>query len=168
MQILKHLAGRAKSKRKANKKLVQTLKQSKEKKVDELFHTAHDEVFEYTDCLTCANCCKTTSPVFTYNDVARISKFLKLKPGSFIDTYLNVDEDKDLVLKSSPCPFLDSENYCSIYNARPKACSDYPHTNRKKQTQLLNLNLQNTEVCPAVFAMFEKIGKAVKGQGNRV
>ena len=101
------------------------------------------------------------SVVFTYKDVERIAKYIKQRPGEFIETFLIEDEDNDLVLKSSPCPFIDSENYCMIYDVRPKACSDYPHTNRKKQSQLLNLNLKNTEVCPAVLEMFEKINEQV-------
>ncbi len=31
----------------------------------------------------------------------------------------------------SPCPFLGDDNYCSVYEARPKACREYPHTDRK-------------------------------------
>jgi hypothetical protein len=82
-----------------------------------------------------------------------------MKPGDFIDKYLRVDEDKDLVLKSSPCAFLGSDNYCAIYESRPKACREYPHTDRKKMVQIMDLTHKNTLVCPAVLEMVERLKK---------
>lgn len=120
-----------------------------------MFSDAHDEVFEHTDCLTCANCCKTTSPIFYERDIERAASAVKMKPGAFIEKYLRVDEDNDHVLKSSPCAFLMADNRCSIYDARPVACREYPHTNRKKMTQILDLTFNNTLVCPAVLKVTE-------------
>ena len=99
----------------------------------------HEEVFECTDCLKCANCCTTTGPLFTDKDISRIAKHLRIKPFAFTQQYLRIDDDRDYVLKSVPCTFLEEDNYCSIYEVRPKACREYPHTDRKKQNQLLNL-----------------------------
>jgi uncharacterized protein len=142
-----------------NKKFLQSLKKKDSRKVDTAFHELHEEVFEEIDCLTCANCCKTTSPIFYQNDIERVAKSLRMKPGDFIDKYLRIDEDKDYVLKSSPCPFLDSENYCSVYEDRPKACREYPHTDRKKMVQIMELTHKNTLVCPAVLEMVERMKK---------
>ena len=119
----------------------------------------HDKVFECTDCLKCANCCTTTGPLFTDKDIIRIAKYLRIKPSEFTEKYLRIDEDRDYVLKSVPCTFLGEDNYCSIYEVRPKACREYPHTDRKKQNQLLNLTEKNIEVCPAVFNIVEKLKK---------
>ena len=138
------------------------LKKMKDQQVDRIFHEQHARAFEHIDCLDCANCCKTTGPLVTDRDIDRISKHLRLKPSEFIDEYLRIDEDNDYVLQVLPCPFLDSENYCSIYDVRPKACKEYPHTDRVKQKQLLKLNIKNTEVCPAVFEMVEQIKLGVK------
>jgi uncharacterized protein len=140
-----------------NKKFLVGLKRKAPRTVDDLFHTLHEEVFEEIDCLTCANCCKTTSPIFYQVDIERVAKALRLKPGEFIEKYLRIDEDKDYVLKSSPCPFLDQDNYCKIYDDRPKACREYPHTNRKKMIQIMDLTYKNTMVCPAVLEMVERI-----------
>jgi Fe-S-cluster containining protein len=156
---LKAFDKEAKKRAPENKKFLQRLKQKDSRLLDEVFHTAHEEVFEEIQCLTCANCCKTTSPIFYQNDIERIAKFLRLKPGDFIEKYLRVDEDKDYVLKSSPCVFLDGENACSIYEARPKACREYPHTNRKKMVQIMDLTFNNTLVCPAVLEMVERLKK---------
>ena len=153
---------RAKQKSAANKTFLQKLKTKDPRKVDDAFHQKHDEVFEEIDCLTCANCCKTTSPIFYQTDIERVAKALRIRPGDFIEKYLRVDEDKDFVLKSSPCPFLDSENYCSVYADRPKACREYPHTNRKKMVQIMDLTYKNTLVCPAVLEMVERLKGILK------
>ncbi|MCP3932375.1 MAG: YkgJ family cysteine cluster protein, partial [Bacteroidetes bacterium] len=51
----------------------------------------------------------------------------------------------------------DTENYCSIYEVRPKACKEYPHTNRKNFHQILNLTLKNYSICPAVFEIVNRL-----------
>jgi Fe-S-cluster containining protein len=158
---LEQFTVQSKNKERENQKFLSGLKKKDSRKVDDLFHTVHEEVFEEIDCLQCANCCKTTSPIFYQNDIERVSKALKMKPGDFIEKYLRIDEDKDYVLKSSPCPFLDSENYCMVYEDRPKACREYPHTNRKKMVQITELTFKNTLVCPAVFEMVERIKKSI-------
>lgn len=140
----------AKEKRLENKKLLQKLRKAKPKLVDDAFHAAHQEVFKKMDCLSCANCCKTTSPIFRDADIRRISKELRMKPSQFQETYLRLDEENDFVLKSSPCAFLGADNYCTIYEFRPLACREYPHTDRKNMQQILDLTLENTLICPAV------------------
>jgi len=142
-----------------NKKFLHSLKRKDPRKIDDTFHELHEEVFEEINCLDCANCCKTTSPIFYQTDIERVAKSLRMKPGDFIDKYLRIDEDKDYVLKSSPCPFLDSENYCMVYEDRPKACREYPHTNRKKMLQIMDLTHKNTLVCPAVLEIVERMKK---------
>ena len=148
---------RAQSQKKENQVFYKRLKLKTPKNLDALFHKAHDDVFENTNCLSCANCCKTTSPIFYQRDIEQAAKALKLKPGDFIQTYLFMDEEGDFVLKSAPCPFLGADNYCSIYQSRPTACREYPHTNRKKMHQILDLTYRNTLVCPAVLEITEKI-----------
>ena len=143
----------------SNKKTKEKLKNIKSKALDVMFEKAHDEKFEKIDCLSCANCCKTTSPIFIQTDIDRLAKVFRMKSSDFIDTYLYRDDEGDYVLKSSPCPFLNDDNTCFVYQERPKACREYPHTNRKNMQGILNLSLQNTLVCPAVFEIFQDFGK---------
>jgi Fe-S-cluster containining protein len=154
----------AKNRAVENKKFLERLKKKDPRKVDDAFHDVHEKVFEEVDCLTCANCCKTTSPIFYPADIERLAKSLRMKPGEFMEAYLKVDEDKDFVLKSSPCPFLDDDNYCRVYEDRPKACREYPHTNRKKMVQITTLTIKNTLVCPAVLEMVERLKRLPVGQ----
>jgi len=156
---LQELPGRAKDMHKENKKFFAKLKKKPPKQLDTLMQQVHNDEFERTDCLNCANCCKTTGPLFTDKDITRIAKHLRLKPQKFIESYLRVDEDNDHVLKQVPCTFLGADNYCSIYDVRPKACREFPHTDRKKFEQISNHTLKNVAICPAAFNIVEEIKK---------
>lgn len=158
-QYLKQLPKLAKEKHTENKKFFDKLKKKTPKDLDYQMQEIHEQVFDKIDCLTCANCCKTTGPLFSQIDIQRISKHLRMKPQQFIDRYLQVDEDEDFVLQTLPCSFLDAENYCLIYDVRPKACREYPHTDRKKFHQISHLTLKNTAICPAAFQVVEEIKK---------
>jgi Fe-S-cluster containining protein len=140
-----------------NRQFLSRLKKVNPRKLDEAFHKKHEEVFENTNCLGCANCCKTTSPIFRQKDIESVSKHLRMTPSQFIEKYLHLDKDKDYVLNSAPCPFLDAENYCLVYESRPAACREYPHTDRKKMYQLLDLTFNNTLVCPAVLTIVDRL-----------
>ncbi len=135
------------------------LKASKPKHLDSTVHKLHDEAFEEIDCLQCANCCKTTSPGMHDRDVDRLAKHLRLKPSQVIEKYMEMDGDGEYVFRSAPCPFLGSDNYCSVYESRPLACREYPHTNRKRFYQVLDLSVKNLDVCPAVVRVFERLGR---------
>lgn len=153
--FLKQLPQLAKVKQNENKKYFAKLRKKPPKNIDYVMQELHEAEFEKTDCLTCANCCKTTGPLFTNADIERISKHFKQKPQQFIDSYLRIDEDNDYVLQEVPCAFLGADNYCSIYDVRPKACREYPHTDRKKFQQISNLTIKNTAICPAVYNIVE-------------
>ncbi|MGI9550839.1 MAG: YkgJ family cysteine cluster protein [Aurantibacter sp.] len=165
-EILKELPLKAREKRAESKKFFTKLKKKPPKNLDYLMQDLHDTEFEKTDCLQCANCCKTTGPLFTEADIKRIGKYLRLKPQQFIAKYLRVDEENDRVLQTVPCTFLDEQNYCSIYEVRPKACLEFPHTNRKKFHQISDLTLKNVAICPAAFNIVEEMKRLV-GSGSR-
>jgi Fe-S-cluster containining protein len=125
--------------------------------LDQQFVDAHEAIFTDTDCLTCANCCKSASPMLFEKDIERLSKHLKLKPGAFIEQYLFLDTDRIYAFRQTPCPFLGSDNYCSVYEHRPKACREYPHTNMRKMHTLLKLAEKNLHICPAVAKIIQRI-----------
>jgi uncharacterized protein len=142
---------------KVHRKLFNDLTNMHPHDVDALFHGAHESVFEQTNCLSCANCCKTTPALITSEDSNRIAAHLKLKPSIFRQRYVRIDEDGDEVINSSPCPFLMNDNSCSIYDIRPRACKEYPHTDRRKMKQILDITWENRSVCPAVLDIVEMI-----------
>ncbi|MBP2832208.1 YkgJ family cysteine cluster protein [Aquimarina sp. U1-2] len=156
-EFIDQLPQLAKDKYIENKKFLTKLRKKPPKQLDYIMQALHDEEFRQTDCLRCANCCKTTGPLFTDKDIERISKFFKMKPRQFEEQYLKQDEDGDMVLQETPCTFLGADNYCAIYEVRPKACREYPHTNRKKFHQIANLTLKNVAICPAAYHIVEKM-----------
>ena len=156
---LKYYQEQARLKSKEHRKFLEGLKKKPPKNLDYIVEETHEEVFQEIDCLSCANCCKTTGPLYTEKDIDRISKHLRMKPADFEAKFLRVDEDNDKVLQNLPCFFLEEDNKCAIYDVRPKACREYPHTDRKKIYQINNLTLKNTLICPAAYTFVEKIKK---------
>ncbi len=154
-EILRQLPKKALEKHSENRKYLTKLRKKPPKNIDYVMQELHEKEFEKTDCLTCANCCKTTGPLFTNADIERISKYMRLKPQAFIERYLQVDEENDHVLQEVPCTFLGADNHCSIYDVRPKACREFPHTDRRKFQQISNLTLKNVAICPAAFNIVE-------------
>lgn len=153
------LKPRAKDDRKRFKKFFARLKRRTPKDLDQQVQLLHADAFSQMDCLECANCCKTTSPIFRDIDIERISQHLGQRPSAFIEQYLYLDTEGDYVLCQAPCPFLGADNYCSIYEVRPRACRDYPHTDRKNFHQLFSLTLKNTEICPATYWIVQQLEK---------
>jgi Fe-S-cluster containining protein len=138
------------------------LQRAHKNKVLELLPELHDEAFERIDCLDCANCCKNYSPRFKTPDIRRISKLLEMKESTFIETYLTLDEEGDFVVKSSPCPFLGTDNACSIYEDRPSDCRRFPYTDEDVFIKRPALTLKNTSFCPAAYFVMEKLTERIK------
>ena len=159
---LKNLPELAKDKHAESKKYFDKLKRKPPKQLDYVMVDIHEEVFSKTDYLSCANCCKTTGPLFTAADIERISGHLRMKPQQFVSKYLRVDEDGDHVLQQVPCQFLDADNYCLIYDVRPKAYREYPHTDRRKFHQITDITLKNTAICPAAFAVVVEMKRRLR------
>ncbi len=139
------------------KQYKQLLQRVDKNKVLKILPDLHDEAFSKVDCLQCANCCKNYSPRFKGPDIKRISKYLRMKEGEFIDTYLSQDTDGDYVVKSTPCPFLGSDNFCSIYEHRPSDCQRFPYTDEDVFFKRPLITLKNASFCPAVYYVLEKL-----------
>jgi len=120
----------------------------------------HEQAFEKTDCLTCGNCCKSYSPRFKTPDIKRISKVLKMKESDFIQTYLVLDQEGDYVANEAPCPFLGSDNYCSIYDDRPSDCHRFPYTDEDVFFKRPQLTLKNVTFCPIAYSVLESLSNA--------
>ena len=125
--------------------------------MDRVAHRLHEEAFSIIDCTQCANCCKTISPLFRKSDVRRIAEHLGIKATDFTTQYLKADDDGDLFLKTVPCPFLGTDNHCTIYDVRPRDCAEYPHTQKKGFTFRTHGVAGNTISCPAVFYIVERM-----------
>ncbi len=157
---LNSLPEKAKKAANSNKQFFKLLKKNRQRLLDDTIHALHNEVFREIDCLECGNCCKTLGPLLTNRDIEKIAHILRCKPSEVVEKYLRIDEDQDYVFKKMPCPFLGNDNYCSIYEERPKACREYPHTDRKKFYQIYSLTIKNSSTCPAVYEILERLKKS--------
>jgi len=148
---------------KGMKEFIKWLSKNAPANIDNLVHELHDDVFQEVDCLACANCCKTVGPAIKDVDIDRLSKYMKIKPSKLIEQYMVIDDEHDYIFNTHPCPFLLSDNCCSVYESRPKACREYPHTDRRRVMQLIQLHKTNIQYCPAVYEVFcrlkVKLGK---------
>lgn len=158
-ELIRTLPRLAQEKHAENRKYFERLKKKTPKNLDYVMESLHAEVFDKTDCLECANCCKTTGPLFTSADIERISRHLRMRAQHFTQRFLRIDEDNDHVLQQLPCPFLSADNSCDIYDVRPKACREFPHTDRKKFQQIASHTLKNVAICPAAFRIVEAMKK---------
>lgn len=117
------------------------------------------EVWKETQCLNCANCCKTMTPTFTPEDLTRISQHLGMTEQAFKDKWLYKEKKRngDWMNRKQPCQFLNLEdNKCTIYEVRPIDCAGFPHFD-KKMAEYNHVHLQNIQYCPATFTLMEKI-----------
>lgn len=128
-------------------------------KMDSIVHDLHDRFSAEIDCLQCAACCRSLGPAIYDKDIERMAKALRMKPSDVVAQYLRIDEDGDYVFREMPCPFLMPDNYCSIYESRPKACREYPHTDRKKFSQIYKLTVKNTVTCPIAYEVMSELIK---------
>lgn len=128
------------------------------------FHQSHHEVFQEIHCLDCGNCCKTIPPRLLPGDIEKLSRAVRLTSSRFLEKYCTADEEEDHIFRHMPCPFLGSDNYCSVYESRPKACREYPHTGSNRISKLQRLTRENASICPAVFLMIERIHRDAGNQ----
>ena len=142
------------------KQFKQFLQRADKNKVLKQLPHLHEEAFQKIDCLQCAACCKNYSPRFKTPDVKRISKHLGMKESTFIDTYLNVDEEGDFVVKKTPCPFLGNDNLCSIYEVRPSDCARFPYTDEDVLIKRQALTLKNASFCPIVVHVLDRLSNS--------
>lgn len=139
------------------KQYKQWLQRADKNKVLRALPDLHEEAFEQVNCLDCAACCKNYSPRFKTPDIKRISKHLRMKEGQFIETYLRLDEEGDYVVNTKPCPFLGSDNYCSIYDQRPSDCERFPYTDEDVILKRPQLTLKNSTFCPITYYVLERL-----------
>jgi Fe-S-cluster containining protein len=138
------------------KRFLSKIEKAPPAQLDRLAVSADIEMWKRTDCLSCANCCKTMSPTYTRKDVLRISAHIGMSAGEFQRKYLKKDREGDWINKVQPCQFLNlADNKCSIYEVRPRDCAGFPHHTKKRIVDYMHVFKQNIEYCPATYRVVE-------------
>lgn len=128
------------------------LKVQNSEKIDKIVHQLNDKIADQIDCVSCGNCCQNLRPVAT-------DKVLSI----FVEPE-NIEAFK--YLKSFPCKNL-CDKKCSIYTDRPEECRSYPYLDRAKFITRTHEVLQNYEICPIVFNVFEQLKKELEWIKNK-
>lgn len=142
----------------AFKRFLTKLEKTRPRGLDKIAVETDLGVWGETDCLSCANCCKTMSPTYTKQDLIRISSHVNMGVDAFKEKYLYKDRTGDWLNKKTPCQFLNlKDNKCSIYAVRPRDCSGFPHHTRRLMVDYVHVFKQNIEYCPATYKLVEKM-----------
>jgi Fe-S-cluster containining protein len=153
---------KAARKRKDLETFLQKMDQTVPEELSEIVTEEDAEVWTEVDCTECANCCKTMTPVFTKEDIKRISTHLRMSPKAFYEKWLLKEEDSgSIVNKVQPCQFL-VENKCSIYEVRPADCAEFPHHYKRPFDLYNDTFIQNVHRCPATFLLIERLKKRIE------
>jgi Fe-S-cluster containining protein len=144
---LKKIAKTAIQKQKENTDFTTFLKAQNSKKVDEIIHRLSDVVMPKIDCLECGNCCNNVRPIATFKEMSPF-----VEPENF---------EACKYLKGFACKNLDGKA-CTIYLDRPNECREFPYMHRDKFVERTNELIQNYEICPIVFNVFEGLKKELK------
>jgi len=117
------------------------------------------EVEDKVDCRQCANCCKVATTRISVRDVEKLARFLRMRPAEFIRQYAIETEEEGLILRRDErkgCVFL-SGNDCTIYEARPHTCENFPHLVRGEGSLLSRMwdMPDRACYCPIVYNTLE-------------
>lgn len=160
---LRSFRAKARARKTMLRRFLSRLEKQSPRGLDKKIAVWEKEVWAQTDCLTCANCCKTMTPTYTPRDLKRISRHFKMTVTDFKKKWLKQERggERDWMNRDTPCQFLNlKDNKCSIYAIRPVDCAGFPHLS-KRFIDFAHIHKQNVECCPATFALVEKMQEAL-------
>ena len=79
------------------------------------------------ECRMCGRCCHQPNITVMDDEVERIADHIETELFDFVAEYLYREDDRWLFRKSGACRFLGPDNKCTIWNARPEICGDFPY-----------------------------------------
>jgi len=130
------------------------------------FRKVAEEIEEQIDCRACANCCRVAETNLTKRDVEKMARHLSIPPKLFIAKYttMSAQEEDETILRRTEagCIFLDG-NDCTIYEARPATCVDFPHLVRGAgsiESRMWQM-IDRATYCPIVYNTLEEYKKIV-------
>ena len=119
-----------------------------------------EEIEAQIDFTQCANCCRVSEVGITDRDIEKLAKFLGMSRAEFLRDSTQRDDEDGLILKKTEagCVFL-KDNLCTVYEARPQNCANFPHLVRgtgsiaSRTWQFVD----RAEYCPIVYNWIEKV-----------
>jgi Fe-S-cluster containining protein len=134
--------------------------------VERKFRHIADTIASDIDCTVCAQCCKEPEVNLLERDIDRLMKVLRITKRQFFAQYVDGEDEDGPILKraESGCVFLGADNLCTVYDDRPSACQDFPHTVRGKGSLHFRFwrFLERAPYCPIVYNTLEAWKDEVK------
>lgn len=119
-----------------------------------------EDIEAQIDCTKCANCCRVSEVGITDRDIEKLAKFIGMTREEFLRDSTQRDEFGDLILKKTEagCVFL-KDNLCTVYEARPQNCANFPHLVRGSGSIASRMwqFVDRAEYCPIVYNWMEKV-----------
>jgi Fe-S-cluster containining protein len=124
------------------------------------FRKIAEDIEAQVDCTVCANCCRQATVKLQERDIEKLAKYMGVKKAQFRADYTQEDEEQGTVLKfesGKGCVFLDG-NDCTVYDARPQICNDFPHLVRGNGTIPFRMwqFIDRATYCPIVYNALEE------------
>lgn len=141
----------------ANEKLKSVLLRMPDAEVDELVVDLNNRISPRIDCTQCGNCCRTLMINVEKEDALRLASHTGLPFETFEDKYIEKSSEGTLcIMKTIPCSFLH-DNKCTVYEARPNECREFPGLHRAGFNERLFATFMHYGRCPIIFNVIEEL-----------
>ena len=124
------------------------------------FEILASAIQQQMDCTSCANCCRHSVVPVSKPEMERIAAHIGISAEAVVRTRTVPDPDASgsRILRNSgdACVFLRG-NLCTIYEARPKACRDFPHVAAGIHSlgSRLSSHARWAPLCPIIYNALE-------------
>ncbi len=98
--------------------------------LSEIYHTIQEihplklKILKNVTCRRCGWCCKSCNAMLSQQDIDLLCKYLQCNFEELYEKYM--DKNARIPYLKLPCPFLNEDNDCDVYPARPKTCKEFP------------------------------------------
>lgn len=125
--------------------------------LDAIVKETTDTIWQQIDCTTCAHCCRTLQIEVDNKDLRLLAQHTGLTLKQFTKQYVQTDAEGVKHFGAPPCPFLGDDNRCTVYEARPQACRDFPYLHSAGFRQRTLTFIERSASCPIVFNVWNTL-----------
>jgi len=155
------VSNKARDKEAENLRFREILQQQDGATVDQMVFRLNKEVTPQIDCTKCGNCCKSLMINVDDADATRLSDHLEIDKDFFYSKYVERSSQGSLaVMNKIPCHFLH-ENKCTVYEARPTECREFPGLHNAGFTKRLFAIFMHYGRCPIIYNVVERLKEEV-------
>lgn len=142
-----------------NLRFREILQQTDSTAIDDLVFKLNEIITPQIDCTQCGNCCRSLMINVDATDAQRLADYLNISQEAFEEKFIEHSTHSSLaVMNKIPCHFL-KDNKCTVYQARPTECREFPGLHRAGFTKRLFATFMHYSRCPIIFNVIEALKK---------